>query len=53
MRLLGTTKNTIQAIRTRSHRDMESIRAENPVAMGLCAQKDLDSALAEVRKKEK
>ena len=51
MRLLGTTKNTIHAIRTRSHRDMESIRAENPVTMGLCAQKDLDKALSEVRKK--
>lgn len=56
-KLIGTTKPTIEAIRTGSHKDMANIRAKNPVAVGLCSEKDLDKAIsiskARTEKKEK
>ncbi|MEO0499074.1 MAG: DUF1013 domain-containing protein [Pseudomonadota bacterium] len=42
-KLIGTTKNTIQAIRTKTHWNMENITPKDPVALGLCAQRDLDA----------
>ena len=44
-KLVGTTKPTIAAIRTGTHRDMINIKPKNPVAVGLCSEKDLDKAL--------
>lgn len=44
-RLVGTTKTTIQSIRTRSHWNMSNIRAQDPVALGLCRQLELDEAV--------
>ena len=44
-KLIGTTKPTIAAIRTGTHRDMANIKPKNPVAVGLCSEKDLDKAL--------
>lgn len=44
-KLIGTTKPTIEAIRNGTHRDMANIRPKNPVAVGLCSEKDLDKAL--------
>ena len=45
-KLVGTTKPTIEAIRTGTHKDMANIRAKNPVAVGLCTEKDLDNAIS-------
>lgn len=45
-KLIGTTKNTIEALRNGTHRDMEGLRPKNPVAIGLCKEKDLDDAIA-------
>ena len=47
MRLVGTTKPTIIAIRERTHWNSGSLVAQDPVALGLCSQIDLD---AEVKK---
>jgi hypothetical protein len=47
MRLVGTTKPTIIAIRERSHWNSGSLVAQDPVALSLCSQIDLD---AEVKK---
>ena len=47
MRLVGTTKPTIVAIRERSHWNSPSLQAQDPVTLGLCSQTDLD---AEVKK---
>jgi uncharacterized protein len=47
MRLVGTTKPTIAQIRDRSHWNSANLVPQDPVAMGLCSQIDLD---AEVRK---
>ncbi len=47
MRLVGTTKPTITAIRERSHWNSPNLQAQDPVTLGLCSQIDLD---AEVKK---
>ncbi len=43
MRLVGTTKPTIAAIRNRTHWDSANLQAQDPVALGLCSQIDLDT----------
>lgn len=50
-KLIGTTKPTIQAIRTGTRPDMSSLRAKNPVAIGLCSEKDLDAAITIAKEK--
>jgi len=42
VKLIGTTKNTIEAIRTRSHWNMKSIHSRDPVLLGLCSQVELN-----------
>jgi hypothetical protein len=41
-KLIGTTKNTISKIRDRTHWNMQNIKAQNPVDMGLCSFADLN-----------
>ncbi len=43
MRLVGTTKPTILAIRDRTHWNSASLQAQDPVTLGLCSQIDLDT----------
>jgi hypothetical protein len=50
MRLVGTTKPTIESIRDRTHWNSANLQPQDPVALGLCSQIDLD---AEVRKAAK
>lgn len=42
VKLIGTTKNTISAIRDKSHRNMQTIKPRDPVILGLCSQTHLD-----------
>src|SRR5262245_5126093 len=42
MRLVGTTKSTIQAIRERTHWNAPNLQPMDPVTPGLCSQIDLD-----------
>ena len=42
MRLAGTTKTTIAAIRDRTHWNSASLTPMDPVTLGLCSQIDLD-----------
>lgn len=44
-KLIGTTKSTIDKIRTGDYKDAASLRPKNPVAVGLCTEKDLENAL--------
>ncbi len=44
-RLIGTTKDTINKIRERSHWNSPNIQPRHPVFLGLCSQRDLDSAI--------
>jgi len=52
VKLIGTTKATIQKIRERSHWNATNIKAVDPVTLGLCSQIELDLAVerASVRK---
>ena len=52
-KLIGTTKNTINAIRDGSHKDMSVIRPKNPVTIGLCSEADIEKALAASQPKPK
>src|SRR5581483_2271080 len=42
MRLVGTTKSTIAAIRDRTHWNAANLQPMDPVTLGLCSQTDLD-----------
>jgi hypothetical protein len=42
MRLVGTTKSTIDAVRENSHWNASNLVAMDPVTLGLCSQIDLD-----------
>ena len=45
VKLIGTTKATIQKIRERSHWNATNIKAVDPVTLGLCSQIELDLAV--------
>ncbi len=44
-KLVGTTKSTIQSIRTRSHWNITNIKPVDPVSLSLCSQLELDLAV--------
>jgi hypothetical protein len=44
-KLVGTTKPTIQAIRERTHWNINNMQPIDPVALGLCKQSELDAAV--------
>lgn len=44
IKLIGTTKNTIEAVRSRSHWNTPNLRPKDPVLLGLCTQTHLDNA---------
>ncbi|MBB4658701.1 DUF1013 domain-containing protein [Parvularcula dongshanensis] len=44
-KLLGTTKNTIEAIRTKQHWNSANLEPMDPVTLGFCSQIDLDAAV--------
>ncbi len=50
MRLVGTTKTTLQAIRDRTHWNSASLAPMDPVTLGLCSQIELDLEVAKAAK---
>lgn len=50
-RLIGTTKDTIEKIRNRSHWNMTQIKPRDPVLLGLCKKADLDAALRRAQRR--
>lgn len=44
-KLIGTTKDTINKVRDRTHWNSPQIQPRHPVLLGLCSQRDLDSAV--------
>jgi len=46
IKLIGTTKATIQKIRERSHWNATNLKAVDPVTLGLCSQLELDMAVS-------
>ena len=51
-KLIGTTKPTIQAIRTRTHWNISSLQPIDPVALGLCKQSELDAVVRKAADKK-
>src|SRR6202012_1871947 len=51
IKLIGTTKATIQKIRERSHWNATNIKAVDPVTLGLCSQLELDLAVTRAHAK--
>jgi hypothetical protein len=51
MRLVGTTKPTIESIRERTHWNSTGLQPQDPVALGLCTQVDLDAEVAKAAKR--
>jgi hypothetical protein len=43
VKLLGTTKDTIQKVRDRTHWNSANIKPRDPVILGLCSQTDLNA----------
>lgn len=50
-KLIGTTRNTIGAIRERSHWNIQNIQPKDPVTVGLCSQRELDAVVAKAAKR--
>jgi len=50
-KLIGTTRNTITAIRERTHWNTQNIMPKDPVTLGLCSQRELDAVVAKAAKK--
>ena len=44
-KLMGTTKDTIQKVRDRTHWNSANIKPRDPVILGLCTQTDLNAAV--------
>jgi len=51
-KLVGTTKPTIQSIRERTHWNISNIQPIDPVALGLCKQSELDTAVQKAAAKK-
>ncbi|MGK6319437.1 cell cycle transcriptional regulator TrcR [Sphingomonas sp. DT-204] len=49
-KLIGTTRNTIAAIRDRTHWNIANIVPKDPVTLGLCSQRELDALVAKAAK---
>jgi len=52
MRLVGTTKSTIAAIRDRTHWNATNLTPLDPVTLGLCTQTDLDLEVQRANKEK-
>ncbi|HUZ63784.1 MAG TPA: cell cycle transcriptional regulator TrcR [Acetobacteraceae bacterium] len=46
-KLLGTTKDTIQKVRERTHWNSANIKPRDPIILGLCKQSDLNDMIAQ------
>jgi uncharacterized protein len=45
VKLIGTTKSTIEQVRTRTHWNSSNIKPVDPVSLGLCSQIELDDVV--------
>lgn len=47
VKLIGTTKATIEQVRSRAHWNSSQIKPVDPVSLGLCSQIELDAVVSE------
>ncbi|MAU86410.1 MAG: DUF1013 domain-containing protein [Alphaproteobacteria bacterium] len=52
IKLVGTTKTTIDSIRSRSHWNIGNIQPQDPVVLGLCSQIELDRIVLKASKRQ-
>lgn len=52
VKLIGTTKSTIAAVRDRSHWNSNNLNPRDPVLLGLCTQTALNDAVEKAAKKK-
>jgi hypothetical protein len=52
MRLVGTTKSTIESVRNRTHWNAQTLQPLDPVTLGLCTQIDLDHEVGRAAKEK-
>ena len=50
-KLMGTTKDTIQKVRNRTHWNSANIKPRDPVILGLCTQTDLNAMVAQANER--
>jgi hypothetical protein len=50
-KLMGTTKETIQKVRDRTHWNSANIKPRDPVILGLCSQTDLNAAVSQANER--
>ena len=50
VKLIGTTKKTIEAIRSRTHSNIQAIQPKDPVLLGLCSQTELNDLISQFKK---
>ncbi len=51
IKVLGTTKDTIQKVRERSHWNSANIKPRDPVILGLCSQADLNAVVGQANER--
>lgn len=49
-RLVGTTRNTIQSVRDKTHPNSGNFQPRSPVELGLCTYQEFDKAVTKARK---
>jgi hypothetical protein len=49
-RLVGTTRNTIQSVRDKTHPNSANFQPRSPVELGLCTYAEFDKAVTKARK---
>ena len=52
IKLVGTTKTTIDSIRSRSHWNIGNIQPQDPVVLGLCSKIELDRIVLKASKRQ-
>jgi uncharacterized protein len=50
-RLIGTTKSTIESVRSRQHWNAQNLKPVDPVTLGLCSQIELDALVSKAASK--
>jgi uncharacterized protein len=53
VKLIGTTKSTVEAIRDRSHWNLQNIRPRDPVLLNLCTQIEFDRVIEKAKLENK
>jgi hypothetical protein len=51
-KLIGTTKSTIESVRSRQHWNAQNLKPVDPVTLGLCSQIELDSVVSKAAAKK-